>query len=753
MIHVHRLDGCAPTPLAHYLKALGVLRLVSEQADHEARAWWEEDRFRLATGLGQDELLQFFLAQYSPTPMLAPWNGASGFFKTWDKNNKRFRNSRNFDTVQQIRQTTDPRWAPFRAALVEATNAIDDVTSPTNVAKLTDNERGKLLLIPNDGGSVTQAAHKDRDKLRIQATMQRVLSREPFYRSAIIDVGDKCAYPSIWGSGGNDGAMDFSARYMQNLLLVIDTDRHRSGELLLSALAGNNVKSLLKGSAGKVGQFLPGGAGGANSIQGYGDQNDTLLNPWDFVLMLEGAVCLTSHVSRQSGSGSSAAAAPFAVRAHGVAYSSSSVDDESARGEQWMPLWSRPSTQAELRRLLAEGRAQLGARSVREPLDLARAVQRLGTARGIRAFQRYGYIERNGQSNLAVPLGRFEVAERPSGHLACLDDLDSWLRRLRREARNPNAPKHLGATEKRLADALFAVSARSDDKGLWQGVLLRLADVEQTMAQGSGFGAGPVPPLRPEWATASDDGTAEFRLARAFALQARGFRGIDRTPVDPIRRHWLPLDEGRFATTGTGSAAKLDNPPAVVAHGQRGVADAIALVERRLVEGAQRGERHLPLRAAPGAAAGMADIAQLVAGNVDLDRTLALSRALMAMNRAARADDSIRIEAPPEEDMDWPDDAWLAIRLCALPWPLPTPNGFELDMGTDPTLVRLLAAGNGGAAFELAARRLGAAGVRCTVRVAAASPDTTRLWAAALAFPITQSTARRLLRRLDPNQE
>ena len=45
MIHVHQLDGCAPAPLAHYLKALGILRLVAEQADRDARGWWDGDRF------------------------------------------------------------------------------------------------------------------------------------------------------------------------------------------------------------------------------------------------------------------------------------------------------------------------------------------------------------------------------------------------------------------------------------------------------------------------------------------------------------------------------------------------------------------------------------------------------------------------------------------------------------------------------------------------------------------------------------
>ena len=55
MIYVHQLDGCAPTPLAHYLKALGILRLVAEQADLDARGWWDGDRFRLATKLNRKD--------------------------------------------------------------------------------------------------------------------------------------------------------------------------------------------------------------------------------------------------------------------------------------------------------------------------------------------------------------------------------------------------------------------------------------------------------------------------------------------------------------------------------------------------------------------------------------------------------------------------------------------------------------------------------------------------------------------------
>ena len=753
MIHVHDLDGCAPAPLAHYLKALGILRLVAEQCDPDARGWWEGDRFLLASYMAFDELSTFFLQRYSPTPMLAPWNGASGFFKTWDKRKKELRNSKNVNAVSAIRESSDPRWDRFRIALAQADKVLADVAVEEDMSNLSEKERRNLLIIPSDGDCLFRVAHKDHDKLGIQRTMQKTLNDNYFFRSAVVDIGgDKPAYPSMWGSGGNDGAIDFTARYIENLRVVLDPDNSDSGAWLTSSLVASPVKSLLKGQQGKVGQFHPGGAGGANSVNGAGSQNDTLLNPWDFVLMLEGATSFTSHVSRRCDLVPSRIASPFAVSACGAAYASASPTDETARGEQWMPLWSRPLSYTELRRLLAEGRAQIGAKAAREPLDIARAVKRLGTARGIKAFQRYGYIERNGQSNLAVPLGRFEASDRHSESLACIDDLDSWLRRLRREARNRNAPARLAGAEKGVSDALFAVTERPRDPSSWQGVLLRLALVDEIMAHGSGFGAQPVARLRPEWVVASDDGTPEIRLAVAFALQAGQFRRQRGTPIDPIRRHWLPLDRDkpwRFATTGTGTTARLELSPEVVMHGRRGIDDAIALVERRLVEASQCEGRYLPLKAATHASAGAADLANLLSGGVNLDRTVTLARALMALDQKAWADCHISIESPRASD--WPDDAWLAIRLCVLPWPLETRSGFRLDIGTDPAIVRRLAAGDATAAVRIALRRLRAAGVRCTLRVATASRATARLWAAALAFPITKRTAEWFLHRLDPN--
>ncbi|MGE3669779.1 MAG: type I-U CRISPR-associated protein Csx17, partial [Polyangiaceae bacterium] len=70
-----RLPGCRPIPLAHYLKALGVLRLVGVQAVPDVLGHWRGEEFHLVSSLDERQLVEFFLQRYSPSPLVAPWNG------------------------------------------------------------------------------------------------------------------------------------------------------------------------------------------------------------------------------------------------------------------------------------------------------------------------------------------------------------------------------------------------------------------------------------------------------------------------------------------------------------------------------------------------------------------------------------------------------------------------------------------------------------------------------------------------------
>jgi CRISPR-associated protein Csx17 len=740
-IHIHELGGCAPTPLAHYLKALGILRLVAEQADPEARGWWEGDRFRLATHLEQSALERFFLEQYQPTPFVSPWNKGSGFFYENDpgltpaENSTAIRFGRVREGIKASRLLLDELSAADQASRAIKAE-VKEIKDKKLKQKLKDSPQYKKRLAEAERKFKTLKA----DLIPRIRLSWRGPHREWLDVAMVLLEDERPKFPALLGTGGNDGRLDFTNNFMQRLNEVFDFEdtegrpRSLSQQWFSAALWGDVTLGYQSGKA--VGQYLPGMAGGANS--GNGPDADSLLNPVDFLLMFEGAVLFTAHATRRLGvSQTSRAAAPFAVGAQGAGYASAADADESARGEQWMPLWSQPITLSELCHLFAEGRAQIGAKSVSEPLDLARAVARLGIARGITSFQRYGYIERNGQANLAVPLGRFRVPDRISPRLACLDDLDAWLPRLRRQARGKEASARLRYAERRLADALFAVVQHPAEANRWQTVLLALAEVEGVLVTGSGFKAGPVPKLRPEWVAAADDGSASFRLAVACALQS---------PTDSIRRHWLPLGKGGgFATSG--NPPRLLVGPEVVLHGRNGVGDAIALVERRLIEAGQGGERRLPLTAAPQAAALPTDLAALVAGQIDLDLTMTLARSLMAIDRQAWQKGPTSQTAVAGGGISYPDDAWLATRLALMPWPLA--DGRQI--GADPAIVRRLASGDGAAAVEISLRRLRAAGIGAAVRVSAVTPEQARLWAAALAFPIDQPTAAAFVRRLDPN--
>ncbi len=729
---LHRLDGCAPVPLAHYLKALGILRLVAEQLDPEARGWWEGERFFLASHSDEEELLAFFLNRYAPTAIVSPWNKGSGFFYLNDPG------------LAPVEASVAPRLARIREGIGAARRMLDAMSAADQrVRAIKEEVKDKSLSriereqLKKSEDYRKRLADAERQVKQIKTNLMPDLRRE--WRGShrewmdaalVLDEVGTARFPALLGTGGNDGRLDFTNNYLQRLGALFDLSaagapaRPEAVESLREALFGAVGRSRTSGAG--AGQFDPGGN----------------TNAWDFILMLEGAVMFTAASTRRLNTqGASRAAAPFAISAHAAGYASASDSDESARGEQWMPLWSQPMTFVELHRLLAEGRAQLDAQTATEPLDLARAVARLGVARGIHAFQRYGYIERNGQSNLAVPLGRFVVPEHAAPTLACLDDLDAWLPRLRREARRKEVPARFTQAERRLADVVFALTQHPNEPTRWQTVLLRMSDIEALQVHGIGINAGPIPRLRPQWAHVVDDGSPELRLALAFALQCADARVSKR---DGVRRHWLTLDKGRFRTSGIGNAQRLAPETDRVMQGRSGADDALALLSRRMVEAAAHGERRLPLEPGFGIAASRHDLARLIAGEVDLDRCLSLACALMALDGRDCAAHPPRLKAAPPAD--WPDDAWLTIRLALLPWPLPDGR----HAGADPAILRRLQAGDASAAVGLAIRRLRAAGIASNVRAAATAPELARRYAAALAFPISRDTAVRFAHRLAP---
>lgn len=738
--HLHHLQGCAPAPLAHYLKALGTLRIVGEQADPEARGWWQDEHFCLWTKLSRADLETFFLERYAPTPLLSPWNAGSGFYRTWDAKRKTLRNSKNAAALEELLDYGDHRILPIRHAVEDVRSVLPRFCRRVNVSSMSDKERSKILILPEGSGPVFPVISKDDSgKLQVQRVLMRFARSSPFYRSALIDNHEeiKCAW--LWGSGGNDGNIDYTGRFFENLLMVLrPKDIQVNAQLLANALFSTDSQGFQTKAAGKVGQFFPIAAGGANVTTGTGSQQDTHLNPWDYVLMLEGAVLITSCATRKLDEKTmSRSSSPFAISSHATGHASPGTED-AQRGEQWMPIWSQPARLKEVASLFGEARIQLGRQTANRPVDVARAISRLGVARGIESFTRYGYLERNGQSTLAVSLGRISVRQQPHAHL--VDDLGPWLDLLQRAARGKNPPARLIHAERRLADAVFNALTHDDTPERWQAILRAAVGVESLQAIGTAIKDGPMPRLRPEWVSALNDGSVEFRLALSLGSAAAGYSKSGRA-IDPVRHHWLPLEPGQWKFKTSDKRLMLD--PRVVMHGRDMLIDCAALVQRRLIEAEQKGQRRLPLVAAKGCSAQLSDLAAFLSGTLDLPKLHDLSRACMAIDWNRWRPDLAPCRAGNESQSD---EVWLMLRLACLPWKLSS----NLNIPAETGLIRRLLSGDASGAIEIARRRLRSAGIRPPLQAGIADSQTAHLWAAALAFPIDHGSAWRAVTTLDP---
>ena len=623
------LEGCAPTPLASYLKALGVLRLISSDTNHvdgkaadpKARGWWEDERFHIRSVLDQAALCRFFLDDYAPSPIIAPWNGGSGFYP---KDNKDGFHPLSAHTVAK-------RFCPLAAAIRIASKAINH----------------RALAKPPKNDAKIELVSALRAELPDQAL--------DWLDAAVALSGKGLAYPSLLGTGGNDGRLDFTNNFMRRL---VSGKRGAAG--LFDASSGLPtldaesacVRSLFDVPSrglvsAKVGQFAPGAAGGPNATSGY--SAESLVNSWDFVLMLEGAVVFAGAATRRHQSTSkSRASFPFAVSVVGAGWGGvDAIDENDARSEFWAPLWARPVTSREVRALLAEGRAVLNGRSARDGLEFARAATSLGVSRGISGFERYAFLKRAGDAHRATPLGRFNAPTQPRMDLIADLDAGDWLAKTRRFAGTNTSPAHAKSAMRVLQDALFQMTdVRQSGEGTRSALIALGGFVRWMTTNPKARETLRPPPLLPHtWILEADDGSPEFRVAAALAglgmaRQAAGervsaagheFDGVASAQESftalPMASHFAPIGEDDYARGRRSGWSPTTNTPNAVWGTGSLVSNLIAVLERRLVEAASRGLSDKPFAGATSAR--LADVAAFLSSDFNDSRCAALLAGLI----------------------------------------------------------------------------------------------------------------------------
>lgn len=577
------LEGCRPIPLASYLKALGILRLIAEQADPQVRGWWQDDRFRLRTRLDRDSLIRFFLHDYCPTPIIAPWNGGSGFYPKDAKGG-----------ISALQKSRIERLAAYREAIELGTRLV--------------RER-KLEERPTD-----QAKNELISTLRAEAGAALV----SWIDAAVALTLDRLAFPPLLGTGGNDGRLDFTNNFMQRLTELIPVDDGEIPTATVAALDDALFAAPVAGLASAaIGQFAPGAAGGPNSAAGF--QGDALVNRWDFVLMLEGALVFAGGVSRRlEGANAAYLSYPFTVRAAAAGYGSASLEEQGeSRGELWAPLWERPVRYDEVRSLFREGRLSLGTRPVRDGLDAARAMGGLGVDRGIAGFERYGFVKRQGLAFLATPLGRLRVEPNPRGELLGELDRYDWLQRLHNRAASEEATAELREAVRALDDGIFALLQRPEDARCVQEVLISLGAAARAIALRPKLQESlrPPPLLSSRWIEAADDESTEFRLALALAGLRMRWTGDESDDTDAssererlgpemsgllMRAHLAPLDPdtARYSPVWASKQPRAAEGRALAVWGAGRLIDNLCSVaQRRLLEQTRRAWSRVPFDA------------------------------------------------------------------------------------------------------------------------------------------------------------
>lgn len=690
--------GCSPKPLSNYLKALGLFRVVATQLDSKALAnWTEANGFSINCSADTEAVIEFLLKSYSPSPVLDPWNAGSGFYK---KDNGK--TTKNILILEEILASDAGRLESLKTILNMTSNILS--------------------------GLGYHSAPSDKEKARLISSLRSSLpdSALDWFDASVVMAGEEPSYPALLGTGGNDGNLDFANNFYQRLAEVFSFKDGSPSPLsrgwLRSAIFGEPVSGLARNVA--MGQFNPGMTGGVNATAGFSDQS--VVNPWEYILMIEGVLVFSAAVVRRFESGEvTRFSFPFTVRPSKAGYSGSS-DFDKARAEMWFPLWRSPADYREISYLFSEGRATVGRRTARNSIDFAIATASIGVDRGISDFERYSFMVRNGKSYFAAPLGRFTVHDVPDADI--LEEINDWQRRV-----PSNDSGAVSSAISSLNSRIMQFCRTGERSGLLR-VLVEAGKAQQALARSgipskSGFVTPPLHLFDPRWAAKTYDGSAEFRLAASLASSwVNGMGGI-RQFFDPVSSQSGKM---AFNTDSKLFAGRHPDP----------VSEMNAVLKKILVVSTQKGNRKYPVRGA--LCSSPSDISRFIQGSISFPRFGELLKGLLLLHW-----NEGMLEVPwKQESSNAIPAPWAVIKLVHT-----SHRVGEKDSPFDLAIHRMAASGNLAAAVKKAAARLHADGLTTPVRTGSADQARARRMVSALLFPVSSGTIRSMKKLVSTQEE
>lgn len=660
---VLELRGCTPEPLGNYLKGLGVFRLIAEQADPLARAWWKNGVLWLYTKWSSDEVIDFFIQGigeyktpiYSPTPIFAPWGGRPGFY---GDGNQKAR-----DRLASLRALSPPNRFSTAQHTIKVT---DDVLGSRGWTNLSKKRRAEL-------------------KPDIVAAMRNAWSPSAVdWYDACLSLEEDARFGFLFGTGGNEGSADITNNFWelieetiglptpktdtQEALMpmpptpekpaspILKTDKR---EALIAALFG---RPRVGGTSKTAGQHFPLAAGSSNCGQSFVGSSSA--NPWDVILMMEGAVLFAGATTKRlSQYGKGKAAFPFMIDHLATEELSTSINDEAkqdgqivrCRAEFWMPLWQSPTSLPEIHNLLSEGRLQRRSGETTEhTLHAMEAIRTLGSSRGVETFHRVGLFERRGKGYyLASSLGFHDTTRTSESFATLLAEIDGFRQQAYRYLRSgPGIPDRVMRARQRFHAALATLLERENNRAgsasdALLGVLVGASAIEREVAllKDRDQLLTPCPALTNSWLPNHVCGS-EYALAIAVAgiVQWGESSSHDhqRPAVESVRANLLPVTRQRRSWFWDKTKRS-----AVWARGAPLDANLAAVLRRRLIDAERGAGEGLPLWSPH--AASFEDLLAFWQGTLDEPRLIDLIQALSLVHTGEWPNVSIAMRQDRDE--------------------------------------------------------------------------------------------------------
>ena len=560
---VQRLDGCTPTTISNYLKALGLFRIISQQKDGSVRARWNHERLEIDTILDKNEIIDFVQNYYEPSPIVSPWS--------YNKYQKTKESLKGMIMHGRFRKYKD---------ILSGMSAVEEVFS-------------RLL-----GAEMSKDTAKDNKPILLQLC-RNMLPDDivPWIDTVSVIDGDKPKFAPIMGRGGNDGNFDIAENFVKQLnsLLAPANSRNGKSKNMLEA-------SLFGGTMTLVGMSMVGhNPDGCTSP--VGDQSfksKSMSNPWDFVLMMEGVVFFAGNLARRQSRGGGKAVFPFTTQASKAGYATA-TNDEDDLGEIWLPIWNNFATFREIRHVFNEGRVQLEGRQVETGTEFARAITRLGIERGISSFQRIVVVKRKGDAFLYTNSGRIYTTNEPAVHL--LNELDKWYNPIQKTSKTPKATGVLKYLVRCYDESILRLCQYQKREHLLSvmSVVGRLDRYSISVD-----GAKPLKSLTTDWLKSCYDGTPEFRLATSMA-------SIRTIGIPSIREN---LEEVMYSQNRW--EYKEKSPSYVWNENDYTLPNMVRVVYRRGIDGLRYTSQRIPINGA--IPAKMTDVVKFLNGELDMKK-------------------------------------------------------------------------------------------------------------------------------------